>query len=175
MAMGLFIDQGYEKTSLREIADELGVTKAALYYHFRTKRDIVEAAFQESAEQVEEIRQWLSEAPPSRRRNKELVERLATLIGGDAGLAMRFGQANPTTMTSENLGQQQSDQVAALITQLAGEQPTAEQSIKAMLAFGALALSGAGTGARVAAGTAAERRAAGSAVALELLDSIIDQ
>src|SRR5262249_12854805 len=33
IALELFAEQGYEKTSLREIAERLGVTKAALYYH----------------------------------------------------------------------------------------------------------------------------------------------
>lgn len=40
-ALELFADQGYEKTSLREIAERIGVTKAALYYHFRSKEDIL--------------------------------------------------------------------------------------------------------------------------------------
>jgi len=40
-ALVLFADQGYDKTSLREIAEEVGVTKAALYYHFRSKEDIL--------------------------------------------------------------------------------------------------------------------------------------
>ena len=41
VALELFTEQGYEATSLREIAERLGVTKAALYYHFKTKDDIV--------------------------------------------------------------------------------------------------------------------------------------
>jgi AcrR family transcriptional regulator len=41
VALELFNDRGYEKTSLREIADRLGVTKAALYYHFESKEDIL--------------------------------------------------------------------------------------------------------------------------------------
>ena len=35
VALELFTEQGYEKTSLREIAERLNVTKAALYYHFK--------------------------------------------------------------------------------------------------------------------------------------------
>jgi AcrR family transcriptional regulator len=38
-----FIDQGYDGTSLRDIAEDLGFTKAALYYHFQTKEQILEA------------------------------------------------------------------------------------------------------------------------------------
>jgi AcrR family transcriptional regulator len=37
----LFNEQGYDKTSLREIAERLDVTKAALYYHFERKEDIL--------------------------------------------------------------------------------------------------------------------------------------
>jgi AcrR family transcriptional regulator len=43
VALDLFIEKGYDKTSLREIAEHLGVTKAALYYHFRSKQDILMA------------------------------------------------------------------------------------------------------------------------------------
>jgi AcrR family transcriptional regulator len=41
VSLELFNEQGYEKTSLREIAERLGVTKAALYYHFERKEDIL--------------------------------------------------------------------------------------------------------------------------------------
>jgi AcrR family transcriptional regulator len=41
VALELFNEQGYEKTSLREIAERLGVTKAALYYHFERKEDLL--------------------------------------------------------------------------------------------------------------------------------------
>jgi AcrR family transcriptional regulator len=41
IALDLFTEQGYDGTSLREIADQLGVTKAALYYHFESKDDIL--------------------------------------------------------------------------------------------------------------------------------------
>ena len=41
VALDLFVDQGFDKTSLREVAERLGVTKAALYYHFKSKDDIL--------------------------------------------------------------------------------------------------------------------------------------
>ncbi len=47
IALELFAERGYEKTSLREIAEQLGVTKAALYYHFRTKEDLVTSLFED--------------------------------------------------------------------------------------------------------------------------------
>jgi AcrR family transcriptional regulator len=41
IAQELFAEQGYDKTSLRDIAERLGTTKAALYYHFEHKQDIL--------------------------------------------------------------------------------------------------------------------------------------
>src|ERR1700733_12322854 len=41
VALDLFVTQGYDGTSLREVAEQLGVTKAALYYHFKSKEDIL--------------------------------------------------------------------------------------------------------------------------------------
>ena len=41
IALELFIEHGYDKTSIRDIAERLGTTKAALYYHFKSKADIL--------------------------------------------------------------------------------------------------------------------------------------
>ncbi len=43
IALDLFIEQGYDKTSLRQIAEPLGFTQAAIYYHFAAKEDILVA------------------------------------------------------------------------------------------------------------------------------------
>jgi AcrR family transcriptional regulator len=40
-ARALFAEKGYAGTSVRDIADALGFTKAALYYHFAGKADIL--------------------------------------------------------------------------------------------------------------------------------------
>ena len=41
VALELFTEQGYDKTSLRQIAARLGFSKAAIYYHFASKEDIL--------------------------------------------------------------------------------------------------------------------------------------
>ena len=43
VALDLFIEKGFDGTSLREIAERLGFTKAALYYHYASKDDILMA------------------------------------------------------------------------------------------------------------------------------------
>lgn len=42
-AAQLFMRQGYAATSVREIAEAVGVTEAALYYHFKDKRALLQA------------------------------------------------------------------------------------------------------------------------------------
>jgi TetR/AcrR family transcriptional regulator, cholesterol catabolism regulator len=39
----LFHERGYDRTSVREIAEAVGIQKASLYYHFRSKEAILEA------------------------------------------------------------------------------------------------------------------------------------
>jgi AcrR family transcriptional regulator len=41
VALDFFVEQGYDKTSLRQIAESMGFSKAALYYHFASKEDIL--------------------------------------------------------------------------------------------------------------------------------------
>ena len=43
MAMRLFIEKGYEQTTLQDIADAIGMTRGAIYHHFKSKEDILEA------------------------------------------------------------------------------------------------------------------------------------
>ncbi|HEX6360967.1 helix-turn-helix domain-containing protein [Actinophytocola sp.] len=42
-ARRLFVRQGYQHTSIREIAEQLGLTKTAVLYHFPTKADLLSA------------------------------------------------------------------------------------------------------------------------------------
>ena len=38
-ARHLFLEQGYHGLAMRSIAEAVGVTKAALYYHFKDKEE----------------------------------------------------------------------------------------------------------------------------------------
>ena len=58
-ALELFTEHGVSGTSLQMIADRLGVTKAAVYYQFRAKEDIVLAAV---APAFEDMRAFVADA-----------------------------------------------------------------------------------------------------------------
>ena len=62
VANELFTEQGYEGTSLREISDRLGITKAALYYHFRSKDEILTTLLKPFFELLEDLLGRLEDA-----------------------------------------------------------------------------------------------------------------
>src|ERR1700728_3632617 len=72
VALELFAEHGYEKTSLREIAERLGVTKAALYYHFKSKEDIVRSFTEDYVNDLDELIAW-GRAEPRTSENRALI------------------------------------------------------------------------------------------------------
>jgi AcrR family transcriptional regulator len=46
-SLRLFSERGYARTSVRDIAQAVGITDAAIYYHFASKRDLLRALFEE--------------------------------------------------------------------------------------------------------------------------------
>src|SRR2546421_11749377 len=81
VALELFTEQGYEATSLREIAERLGVTKAALYYHFKTKEDIVASFMEDRVAALEDIVAWGREQPRTDETRREGLHRYAEILG----------------------------------------------------------------------------------------------
>ena len=65
-ALDLFIERGYDKTSLREIAERVGVTKAALYYHFSSKEEIIRTLVQPLVDHLESLAGALASQPDLR-------------------------------------------------------------------------------------------------------------
>jgi AcrR family transcriptional regulator len=46
-SLRLFSDRGYARTSVRDIAHAVGITDAAIYYHFASKRELLRSLFEE--------------------------------------------------------------------------------------------------------------------------------
>src|SRR3954454_5589968 len=92
VALDLFIEEGYDKTSLREIAEKLGVTKAALYYHFPTKEDIVNSLIEDRIAVVAELLEWARDKPRTAEMRMEFVLRYSEGLhrGNRHNYVMRF-------------------------------------------------------------------------------------
>jgi AcrR family transcriptional regulator len=94
VALRLFADQGYESTSMRQISEQLGITKAALYYHFTSKEAIVRALIETMLAEVTTLVEWAraQEAGPDLRR--EVLARWTAIMHNQGLRMFRFLGAN---------------------------------------------------------------------------------
>lgn len=101
VALELFTERGYDGTSLREIAERLDVTKAALYYHFKSKEEILLSLFKDVQDRIGRLIEWAREQDDfSLEFRKNLLARLADLVYGDSRKVMRLLQENQPVMRS---------------------------------------------------------------------------
>jgi len=103
VALELFAEQGYEKTSLREIAERLDVTKAALYYHFKTKEEIIVSLFEDLTKPIEDLIEWGRQQPHTLDTKQEIVRRYSQALTEAAPL-FRFMQENQATVRDLSIG-----------------------------------------------------------------------
>ncbi|MEU7701548.1 MULTISPECIES: TetR/AcrR family transcriptional regulator [unclassified Streptomyces] len=103
VALDLFAEQGYEKTSLREIAERLDVTKAALYYHFKTKEDILVGIFEDLTRPMDDLIAWAEEQPRTLETRQEVLRRYQVALRAAAPL-FRFMQENQATVRELSVG-----------------------------------------------------------------------
>jgi AcrR family transcriptional regulator len=94
VALELFLAQGYEQTSLRQISERLGFSKAALYYHFHTKEAILEAVFGDVVESVRELVERCRTRPHTPEARRQTLTELAALVRGRLAPLVQFSQEN---------------------------------------------------------------------------------
>ena len=119
-ALRLFTEQGYEATSLRQIADELGVNKASLYYYFDSKEAILHSLFEERGAEAEQLLAWVREQPRTPEQLSAAVLRWVDSFTAEKLQGIRFMNANPLiarTLTSRPGG----DRIGASLSQFADE------------------------------------------------------
>jgi AcrR family transcriptional regulator len=86
-ARGAFHHQGVENTTLADIAAAADVPVGNVYYYFKTKDDLVEAAIDSQIREIEGLLRSLDELRTPQARLKALIARL----GGEADLVARYG------------------------------------------------------------------------------------
>ena len=103
VALELFAEQGYEKTSLREIAERLGVTKAALYYHFKSKEDIVHSFTDDYFAAIDDLVDWGKQQPQTEETRHEILDRYVGIVLG-GGEVFRFLEQNRAAVQTMEAG-----------------------------------------------------------------------
>ncbi|MEU0549120.1 helix-turn-helix domain-containing protein [Micromonospora sp. NPDC005979] len=136
VALELFTEQGYEKTSLREIAERLNVTKAALYYHFKSKDDIVASFVEDRLDQMDALTTWGESQPATLETRRALISRYAdTMFGGDMPSVMRFFEQNQTVLKSLSSGQQMRGRMMQLANALCRGDDSPAAQLRAALSL----------------------------------------
>ncbi|MET9604685.1 helix-turn-helix domain-containing protein [Streptomyces sp. NPDC006512] len=134
VALELFAEQGYEKTSLREIAERLEVTKAALYYHFKTKEDIIISVFDDVTRPIDELIEWAQEQPPTLETKREVLRRYSEAMAAGAQL-YRFMQENQATMRELSIGETVKRRLFTLVELLRTEEGPLTDQVRCVSAL----------------------------------------
>jgi AcrR family transcriptional regulator len=82
IALELFSTRGYAGTSMRDIAETMHMTKAALYYHFESKEQILEAVTEPIRVEMDLLLQ--EAAGPAPLTPEQLLTRLADMLSRHA-------------------------------------------------------------------------------------------
>ena len=134
VALELFVEHGYEKTSLREIADRLGVTKAALYYHFRTKEDILAGIVARISEPIEQTIAWGQQQEYSPEVRDEILRRFAEGMA-DRQPILRFFHENQPAIRELEVGNAFKERIMMLTRLMQGPNPSFEDRVRATVAL----------------------------------------
>jgi AcrR family transcriptional regulator len=123
VALELFAEQGYEKTSLREIAERLGVTKAALYYHFKSKEDIVHSFTDDYFAEIDALLDWAKDQPRGDETRREVLDRYVGIVLAGSEV-FRFLEQNRASVQGMEAGKERfarfRDRLETLVDLLAG-------------------------------------------------------
>jgi AcrR family transcriptional regulator len=134
LALRLFAEQGYEKTSLREIAERLGVTKAALYYYFKSKEDIVRSLIEDYVAELDQLIAWASGQPRTAATRAEIIRRYLRIVAGGTEV-FRMLQQNQAAVSSlasaKERGELFRERMDALIVLLAEPGGTLRDQVRA--------------------------------------------
>ncbi|WP_459548837.1 TetR/AcrR family transcriptional regulator [Nocardia sp. X0981] len=89
-AVSLFVAKGFEQTSLREIADAVGITKPSLYYHYASKLELLLAIINPLLDDLRALAEEIEGMTPDAQGRRTILGRYirAMIRHRDAGEMM---------------------------------------------------------------------------------------
>ena len=101
-AIALFCQQGYQATSVRQIAETVGCTEAALYYHFKGgKRELFQEAIAAMTPDVELLIAELQKATSLRDLFQRYGQQVKAIQGGQLHQTLRWLVSEMPRLTSD--------------------------------------------------------------------------
>ena len=133
-AQRLFTELGYDATSLQMIADEMGLTKAAVYYHFRAKSDILHEAMRPGIERLEVLLDEAAAIRGRRARIEHLVNGFVDFLVQNRRRFAAMASTDPAEKRNKLDGEQTTMAQRAL-TVLFGDHPTGAERLAFSVLF----------------------------------------
>jgi AcrR family transcriptional regulator len=140
IAVELFTEHGYEGTSLREIAEHLGVTKAALYYHFKSKEDIILSLVEDYKAQMDALIGWAKERPGNADTRREILDRYMHIVAQRSQVFRMMHQNQAALNTMASALRTLKNAPLQLADQLAGPDASLRERARAMMALGSMSV-----------------------------------
>ncbi|NKY50033.1 TetR/AcrR family transcriptional regulator [Nocardia vermiculata] len=135
-ALRLFSTKGFEQTSLREVADAVGITKASLYYHYASKVDLLLAIIEPIFDDMKRVVDEIEGQPHNERRVREVLEhQLRTQLRHRAIAAMCVRDTVAIINAIGDIYPDMLDMHRRLCQWLAGADPSAEALLRASAAL----------------------------------------
>jgi AcrR family transcriptional regulator len=125
-ALRLFADKGYDATSLQDIADETGLTKQAVYYHFKGKGEILAGITQPAREGMASLMTRVRALPLGPERTDTLVSGVTDLLMARRDVMLIVAQ-QPALRQDMHQALGSERLISAMIEGLFGPEPTLDQ------------------------------------------------
>ena len=140
VALELFAERGYDKTTLQEVAERLEITRPALYYHFRTKEAILASVVERLGESIDELVAWAREQPKTAEARLEILRRISGLLEDQWRPLVRFAQVNQGAMRENPAGERLQSGMLSMLSLLSVPGADAVKQFEARLAVLAVIL-----------------------------------
>ncbi|HEY3681980.1 MAG TPA: helix-turn-helix domain-containing protein [Streptosporangiaceae bacterium] len=142
VALELFAERGYDKTSLKDVAARLEITRPALYYHFKTKEDILNGVVADLGSSLNELTEWAVRQPKTPAARREVLTRLSGLFTDQWVPLMRFAQVNQAAMDELPIGAEMRERMLGLLAVLDDPGAAPEKRFELRLAVITVMISG---------------------------------
>ena len=126
-AQRLFAERGYDATSLQMIADEMGLTKAAVYYHFRAKNEILLAAMRPGLLRLQALLDEAAKIRGRRARIEHMVNGMVDFLVQNRHYAVMA--ATDPAAKRDKLDDESAGQRRRALTLLIGDNPTGAERL----------------------------------------------
>jgi AcrR family transcriptional regulator len=136
-ALDVFSEHGFEGSSLQQIADRLDLTKAALYYYFRSKDELLEALVEPAITGVEEILAACSDERDTPARRKEFMKQYLDYFLRQRRL-IAYISRDLATLAHPAISARNEERRARIEAILAGSDLDFSDQVRVTMAFGGM-------------------------------------